>query len=110
VLQPALAAGATGAILALANALPEAFVAIHRLHQQGNPAGALELNRHILPTVRGTLGATEVPGVKAAMDARGLFGGPPRPPLTPVAGTERDAIRGELEQLVADGVLATLAL
>jgi len=38
-----------------------------------------------------------IPGLKAAMDLVGLYGGPPRVPLRPVSGEVREIIRGILQ-------------
>lgn len=110
VVQTALAAGAVGAILAIAGVLPEPCVALFREHKAGRPAAALALQRRLLPAIRLIAGRLGVAGVKAAMDERGLAGGAPRPPLLPVSESDRAAVRACLAALVEPGVLPALSL
>jgi 4-hydroxy-2-oxoglutarate aldolase len=110
VVQTALAAGAVGGILAIADVLPEPCVALFREHASGRPAAALALQRRLLPAIRLIAGRLGVAGVKAAMDERGLAGGAPRPPLLPVSESDRAAVRACLAALVEPGVLPALAL
>lgn len=78
---PSLAVGATGAILALADFLPELCVALYDAIVAGDALKALELQRRlILPTQR-MVAAMGIAGVKYAMDLRGYYGGPVRAPL-----------------------------
>ncbi|MBP1621360.1 MAG: hypothetical protein H6Q02_2127 [Acidobacteria bacterium] len=105
-----LAAGAVGGILALGNALPEPLVELHRRHHAGDTAGALALQKAIIGPLRAIIGAFGIAGIKAAMDLRGLRGGPPRPPLQPLGAAALAELRTELDRLVVAGVIPTLAL
>lgn len=109
VVQSALAAGAVGGIIAIADVLPEACVALFREHTAGRAAAALALQRQLLPAIR-LIARLGVAGVKAAMDARGLAGGAPRPPLLPISESHRAAVCACLAALVEQGELSSLAL
>jgi 4-hydroxy-2-oxoglutarate aldolase len=100
VFEPALAAGAVGGILAAADVVPEPFVALHRAHVAGDADRARELQALLAETGRRIVDAAGVPGIKAGMDARGMRGGPPRPPLLPASSDERESVRREIERLV----------
>jgi 4-hydroxy-2-oxoglutarate aldolase len=102
--QPALSSGARGAILAAAAAVPEPFVKIAEASRAGTTDVALSLQRGVLVMAR-ILERHGVPGVKCAMDLRGLYGGPPRRPLQPVTQATRGEIETLLDRLVADGLL-----
>jgi 4-hydroxy-2-oxoglutarate aldolase len=80
-LHPALMAGARGGILAVANFAGEESVAIFRAHAEGDHATADRIQAEVKPVNAAIVGELGVPGVKAAMDAVGLRGGPVRGPL-----------------------------
>ena len=102
-LFPALCLGCDGAILALAALVPDACVAMTALVREGRVEEARALQRRLVPLGRAVGGAHGVPGLKAALDLLGYAGGPPRPPLRPVASQTVDALRTQLEAL---GLLA----
>jgi dihydrodipicolinate synthase/N-acetylneuraminate lyase len=52
-----------------------------------------------MPLTRSVGGLHGVPGLKAALDLLGYAGGPPRPPLRPVAPAVVDTLRAQLEAL-----------
>ncbi len=103
---PAFTCGAVGAILAAGDAFPELFVRLYRHHVEGRAAEALALQKELVAPTRLILGGHGVAGVKAAMDLRGLAGGDPRPPLSPLGKQDRATIRAEIDHLVACGLLA----
>ena len=109
VLQPALAAGAVGGILALADVAPEPCVALFELQRAGRTDDALALQKHLLPAAL-LVGKLGVAGIKAGMDERGLAGGPVRPPLLPLGDGDRAAMRECLLALAAQGDLDAIAL
>jgi 4-hydroxy-2-oxoglutarate aldolase len=93
----ALAVGAVGVVAALANIAGEALAELIGLFQAGDMELARVLqNRLIEPntTVTTRFG---VPGLKAAMDMMGFFGGPVRSPLLPLA----EASKQELGEVLA---------
>ena len=106
----ALERGAGAGILAAANLLPEVFVKIHRLAAGGKRNDAIALQRSASPASDLAVSTHGVAGIKAAMDVRGLYGGPPRPPLLPASDETRDEIRREIDRLVDGGVLPVIEL
>ncbi len=92
-LYPALSLGCTGAILALANVAPEICVDIFRLTAEGRHSEASLLQLKMIPVNKAVTAAYGIPGLKAAMDMLGYFGGEPRSPLLPSGEEEKEAIR-----------------
>jgi 4-hydroxy-2-oxoglutarate aldolase len=80
-LHPALMAGARGGILAVALFAAERSVAIFSAHAKGDHAAADRLQAEMKPLAVSIVAELGVAGVKAAMDAAGLHGGPVRGPL-----------------------------
>jgi len=107
---PELACGAVGGILAVGDAFPEMPVRLYRHHVEGRAADALALQKELIAPTRLVLGGHGVPGLKAAMEMRGLAGGNPRPPLCPLGNEERVVIRAEIDRLIADGLLPHLEI
>ena len=89
----ALTLGAVGGVLALANVAPEACVRIQALIRQGELEAARKLQLRMLPVNTAVTATYGVPGLKAALDMLGYFGGDPRPPLLPASEKERGEIR-----------------
>jgi len=110
VVQPALALGAVGGILALADVAPEPCVALYELQRAGRVAEAVALQKRLLPAIAVLVSRFGVAGVKAGMDERGLAGGPVRPPLLPLGAAERAVVRECVEALAASGEIAALAV
>jgi 4-hydroxy-2-oxoglutarate aldolase len=92
VVYPALAVGASGAILALASALPEKFVELYELVQQGKHEQAKELQLALANVSKRIVSENGIAGVKYAMDLRGYNGGVPRLPLLPLAEEKKQQI------------------
>ncbi len=82
-LAPSLAVGASGAILAFANAAPYAAICIWEAHRTREPEAGLDWQRRIARPSQLVTTKYGVPGLKYAMDLMGYYGGPPRLPLTP---------------------------
>ena len=80
-LYPSLACGATGGVVAVANAIPELCVRLHALVRAGRHDEALALQRAIAPLGRAVTTTWGVPGLKFAMELAGYVGGAPRRPL-----------------------------
>ena len=89
----ALTLGCVGGILALANVAPHICVQIYRLVQEGNFEEAKSLQLKMIPVNQAVTATYGVPGLKAAMDILGYFGGDPRPPLLPSSDKEKSEIR-----------------
>jgi 4-hydroxy-2-oxoglutarate aldolase len=94
----ALTLGAVGGVLALANVAPEACVQIRALLEQGRIEPARQLQLRMLPVNTAVTATYGVPGLKAALDMLGYFGGDPRPPLLPASEKERAEIREILKR------------
>lgn len=99
--HPALVAGARGGILAVALFAAESCVALYQAHQRGQRATADALQAKLKRAAVEVVGELGVPGVKAAMDAVGLCGGPVRGPLLDLDATGRSRVWTLVEGLQA---------
>ncbi len=97
-LLPAMTFGVRGAILAVANVAPAEVVTLFEAARAGRWAVAGEMHLRLLPIARAVTSQYGVPGLKAALDALGYFGGMPREPLLPVSPATREAIEGILRE------------
>lgn len=93
VLYPGLAAGATGGILALANIAPDECLEVQSLFESGKHDQASQLQAKLIPVNKAVTSKYGVPGLKAAMDMVGYFGGEPRSPLASVSDKDRGDIK-----------------
>ncbi len=96
-LLPALVLGASGGVVALANIAPEETVALYRRFLTGNLFEARALQLRLLPVNQAVTARWGVPALKAALDRRGYYGGPPRLPLLPLPEKERRELDGILD-------------
>ncbi len=80
---PALIMGAAGSITALANIVPEMFVALWNAVQGKDLVRAAALQRAITQ-LHGTIGPMGIPAMKAILNHRGYQAGEPRLPLAPL--------------------------
>jgi 4-hydroxy-2-oxoglutarate aldolase len=96
---PAVAVGAAGGIVSLANCFPEICCQLHTEVVSGNMERARELHHRIVQANRAVSGAGGVAGVKAAMELAGFRGGDPRRPLLPIGSEQRQTMRSKLEGL-----------
>ena len=92
--EPALVAGARGGILAVALFAAVQSVAIYEAHYRGDHVAAAALQAKVKPSAISVVGELGVPGVKAAMDAVGLHGGPVRGPLLDLDAAARARVAG----------------
>lgn len=99
ILYPALEMGARGAILALANVVPELCVRLYELYQAGNREEARKLQYRLIPLNRALTETYGLPAIKFALDLRGYYGGSCRTPLLPPDEKARETIRKLLEEL-----------
>jgi 4-hydroxy-2-oxoglutarate aldolase len=88
-----LALGCAGGVLALANLAPEPCVQIQTFLQAGDFMAARQLQLKMIPVNQAITATYGVPGLKAAMDMLGYFGGEPRAPLLPASEKEKAEIR-----------------
>lgn len=83
------AVGARGAILALADALPEKCAQVYEYFSQGRHQQALELQRLLIGASKLIVSDMGISGIKYAMDLRGFRGGLPRLPLPPLSDEQK---------------------
>jgi 4-hydroxy-2-oxoglutarate aldolase len=84
VVYPGLEMGACGAILAVANAVPEMCAEIFRLFKTGKKDEARKFQLDLVPLNKALVEVHGIAGLKHAQDLRGYYGGPTRLPLLPV--------------------------
>ncbi len=95
----ALEIGSSGAILAIANALPYACVTIWEAFRMRDAEAGKDWQSRILPAARLIASKHGIPGLKYAMELNGYYGGPPRLPFLPPSAEAK----AEIEQ-VFDGL------
>ena len=88
-LYQALELKCDGGILAVACFAAALAAQVYVAFQAGDRTGAGKLQERLGPLDQEVVGRLGPAGVKAAMDAVGLYGGPVRPPLAPVAASDR---------------------
>jgi 4-hydroxy-2-oxoglutarate aldolase len=96
-LYPALCLGATGGILALGNVAPSQCKEIQRCFEAGEHDAARALQLRMLAPNAAVTTKHGIPGLKVAMEAVGLKGGPLRSPLRPLAEREAENVRETLQ-------------
>lgn len=99
VIYPALCVGARGAILALADALPEKCAELFQLVQSGQHDRAKALQLLLAQASKRIVSEGSIAGLKYAMDLRGYQGGLPRLPLLPLKEEKKQAIADVISQL-----------
>jgi len=93
VLYNGLTSGAVGGIVALANIAPDECVRIQELVDAGKLNEALILQQRLIPLNKAVTSQYGVPGLKAAMDMLGYFGGEPRKPLRELGKEDREYLK-----------------
>jgi 4-hydroxy-2-oxoglutarate aldolase len=83
--------GATGGILAIANAAPRSTQLVYDRYQAGDVAGSGEAQRQIA-NAAGVAPRHGIQGLKYAMDLKGYCGGPARLPLLPLDAAQKAEI------------------
>jgi 4-hydroxy-2-oxoglutarate aldolase len=96
-MYPSLMIGARGAVLALADALPEKCVALYNFARRGQLEQARELQQLLVKASKLIVSEAGIAGVKFVMDQRGYRGGIPRLPLLPLT----DEVKKRLIALLA---------
>ena len=94
---PALAAGAAGAILAIALYAGPLVRQMVDAFRAGDVNGATALQARLAPLATDIAGAMGPAGIKAALDLVGLRGGAPRSPLLAANTDEVAIVRARLE-------------
>ena len=94
----ALAVGAVGTVAALANIAGPELVGMLTQFRSGNLTLAQEIQKRLIEVNTAVTTRFGVPGLKAALDMMGYYGGPVRSPLLPLSDEERGTIRWVLEK------------
>jgi 4-hydroxy-2-oxoglutarate aldolase len=102
ILYAALEMGAVGGILAVSLLLPRECAELCRAFDEERFGEAGRLQERIAPLHKEVVAGMGIPGIKAALDALGMHGGAPRPPIQPLRN--RDAGR-MTDALAAAGIL-----
>ncbi len=92
-LLPALVLGATGGVVSLADAFPDACCQLFEKFHEGDLEGATQDHYRLLRLSDAVSGTFGVAGVKHAMDLAGYAGGEPRLPLLPLRSRDKETIR-----------------
>src|SRR5882757_2105249 len=96
-LEPSLALGAVGAILAFACPAPMACYEIYAALKEGDIALAREKQERVKLAAQRIVSDLGVPGVKYAMELNGYYGGASRLPFLPLTSD----LKAEIEKLMA---------
>ncbi len=99
ILEPSLNLGAVGAILALANVVPDRCVELYEAALSGNSARAEEIQKQIAPVAQKCVSELGIAGVKHAMDRLGMYGGQVRSPLVPLSDEKKAEVVAGLATL-----------
>jgi 4-hydroxy-2-oxoglutarate aldolase len=99
IIEPSLKLGAVGAILALADVVPDLCVELYEAGVAGDSARAEEIQKQIAPVAQKCVSELGIAGVKFAMDRLGMFGGSVRSPLLPLNEEKRAAVISALATL-----------
>jgi dihydrodipicolinate synthase/N-acetylneuraminate lyase len=91
-LYAGLELGCQGGVIGVACYAPKLCVQLMAEFAKGDRAAAGRLQERITPLDKEIVGKLGPAGVKAAMDAVGLYGGPPRPPLAPLSPADRERV------------------
>uniref|UniRef100_A0A1B6FGY6 4-hydroxy-2-oxoglutarate aldolase n=1 Tax=Cuerna arida TaxID=1464854 RepID=A0A1B6FGY6_9HEMI len=97
-LLPALQVGCSGGINGLAGALGKHVCDLYTLASQRKWNEALKVHLQITRIDTLLLAELGVPGLKAAMDILGLYGGPCREPMLPTPATDIQRIEATLKE------------
>ncbi len=97
-LYPALCLGAIGGVLALSNIAPQQCCDLLNFFHQGRHAEAKDLQLRLIAANDAVTVRFGVPGLKAAMEMVGFYGGPPRSPLLPLNNEQKDTLRDVLAE------------
>jgi len=92
-LYTSLVLGAAGGTLALANIFPNECARLQTLFEAGKMKEARDLQMNLIDSNSAVTARWGIPGLKAAMEMIGLYGGDPRPPLLPMEEADREELR-----------------
>ncbi len=89
----ALSVGAVGCVPALGNIAGAKLAELLKAFQHGDVDTARAIQRPLIEANMAVTSRFGVPGLKAAMDMLGYYGGPVRSPLMPLANDEQETLR-----------------
>lgn len=98
-LWPSFVVGATGAILAFANAAPYACITIWEAFRTREQEAAQDWQNRIQRAAQLVTVRYGVPGLKYAMGLNGYYGGPPRLPLTTISPEAKKQIEEAFREI-----------
>jgi 4-hydroxy-2-oxoglutarate aldolase len=99
-LYPSLTMGAAGAIVAVANVVPEVCVRLFDLAREGRHQEARDLQKRLTPLAMAVTRGFGIAGLKVVMDIAGYRGGDVRAPLQPAKPEARDMLRRLYDELM----------
>jgi 4-hydroxy-2-oxoglutarate aldolase len=97
-LYSSLSLGAVGGTLALANIYPNECVQVQELFESGFFEEAKDLQFKLLESNAAVTSKWGIPGLKAALDLIGCYGGELRPPLQPLEEKDRQDLKKILDK------------
>ena len=97
-LYPALCLGAAGGIVALGNVAPDLCADIYTAFNEGDHDRARSLQMRALAPNAAVTSGHGIAGLKIALEAVGLIGGAPRPPLQPLTEAAAEEVRRVLAE------------
>ncbi|MDR3076092.1 MAG: dihydrodipicolinate synthase family protein [Synergistaceae bacterium] len=100
---PALSLGASGGTLAVSNLYPESARKLLDAYKNRETEAAKNLHYRLMRASDLLTRQFGVPGLKAAMDRAGLYGGPCRPPLMNLGDENREKLFSALDAAGLDG-------
>ena len=97
-----LVVGASGGTLAVANLYPESCRMLLEAYREEKMQTARDLQYRVLQASDGLTRRFGVPGLKAAMERAGMYGGPTRSPMLPLGDEARAKLFAMLEEADLD--------
>lgn len=92
-LLPSLLMGASGGVMAVANLISHKCKAILEHFEKGELDEAVRIQHNIIELNNAVTVQFGVPGLKAALDYLGFYGGLPRTPLLPLPDDKRETLK-----------------
>jgi len=96
---PALTIGAVGVVAALANVAPQQVIDLYDLFKAGRLDEAASIQRKLIASNTAVTARFGIPGLKAALDMLGYYGGPVRSPLRPLRDPEIQTVKEILAEI-----------
>jgi 4-hydroxy-2-oxoglutarate aldolase len=97
-LLPALVMGAVGGVMALAAVAPDLLADIVTSTEEGDLVKAQEIQIRLIPPNGAVTSRFGIPGLKAALDLTGMYGGPVRSPLFALSGEQKKEVERILRE------------